>query len=103
MIESKLFDDVNRADNRVAVHNREMLEMEAAFAADMVARWGMVATIPDGEDKSGRTKVRCATPVELVYRACVTSELLFAEFKRREWIHITPSVLDKSTELQEEG
>jgi hypothetical protein len=45
------------------------------FAREFISRWGMVAAVPDGEDSSGRAKVRLSTPEELVVRAFETAEL----------------------------
>ena len=46
------------------------------YAGAMIERWGMVAACPDGEDSSGRSKLRLATPEELVDRAYAVAALL---------------------------
>jgi hypothetical protein len=43
--------------------------IEADFAESLIARWGMVAAIPDGEDSQGRSRLRLQTPQELIDRA----------------------------------
>jgi len=77
----------------VRKHENELLELEARVAIEFVTKWGMVAGMPDGEDSSGRAKLRLSTPEEVVERACVISELLFAEIrKRKDWVVDIPSI-----------
>jgi hypothetical protein len=61
-------------------------QQTAILAAQLVESWGMRAETPDGEDKSGRQKLRRVTPKELVAEACDTASLLFKEFNVRNWI-----------------
>lgn len=64
---------------------RYVLNDRAVFAQAMIERWGCVSCEYDGEDSSGRQKMRIQTPEELVTRACAIAELCTAEFKRRQW------------------
>ena len=59
--------------------------LEAHLATEIVIRWGMVAATPDGEDSSGRAKVRLLTPQELIERACETAQLLSLTFAANGW------------------
>ena len=59
--------------------------LEAHLATEIVIRWGMVAATPDGEDSSGRAKVRLLTPEELIERACETAHLLAVTFEANGW------------------
>jgi hypothetical protein len=97
MLESKKFSGTTRYDrDDVVVWNREHLELQAKFAFDFAVRWGMVAAMPDGEDSAGRQQLRLATTDELVSRSVECAEKLFDEFRRREWIHQTPSLEEVS-------
>src|SRR5215207_3668850 len=48
---------------------RKQLSMRARMAVALIEKWGMVAAIPDGEDSSGRQKLRMMKPKEMVERA----------------------------------
>ena len=60
---------------KLVAHDDEALEQTAKLAFDLVARWGCVAATPDGEDSTGRAKLRLQTPTELVSRAFDCAEL----------------------------
>jgi len=62
-----------------------MASPEAAFACALVERWGMIASIADGEDSAGRSRLRLATPEELVERALAIAELTYREIRARGW------------------
>ena len=51
------------------INENEQPEFEAKLAFAFIEKWGMIAGEPDGEDSSGRSKVRMATPEEVVKRA----------------------------------
>lgn len=91
MLESKVSKNA-WSSNPVTVWNREVMEIEARLASEMIIRWGMVAAAPDGEDSAGRAKLRLLTPAELVERACESATLLIMECRARDWVHITPSI-----------
>lgn len=59
--------------------------MELALARELIAKWGLVAGVPDGESGSGHQLFRMMTPTEIVARACETAELAFGEFVARGW------------------
>ena len=61
------------------------LTSTARLAEQLAERWGMVAAEDDGEDSAGRQKVRLATPIEVIERACAVASLLHAEFTARGW------------------
>jgi len=60
------------------------------IAIGLVAQWGMVMGHPDGEDSSGKSKLRLMTPEEVVARACDTAQLLCEELHKRDWILSLP-------------
>jgi len=72
-------DDYGQVQEGTLVMGRRSL-----LAVEMVNRWGMVAGMPDGEDSSGRARLRLATPEELVDRAVEVSNLLNLLFDRLE-------------------
>ncbi len=76
----------------IRVHERNHLELRARTSIAFIERWGMVAAVPDGEDTTGRQKLRLATPTELVERACVITEQLFSAMDSKGWITELPSV-----------
>ena len=57
-------------------------DVEGKIVIDLITRWGMVAAIPDGEDSSGRQKLRLMTPEELVERAVSTAHIFVEQAKR---------------------
>ena len=65
--------------------------MEAHMLIDLVAKWGCVACIPDGEDSAGRQKMRLQTPEELVERSAEMVERTCAALDRRGWLIERPS------------
>lgn len=80
--------------NRRASHqinDREVANWEARLASFLIERWGIVAATPDGEDSSGRAKVRALAPGELVEKACETATLAVQAFRDRGWVTLLPS------------
>ena len=75
----------------VMVYEQRALDAEARLAAQMIERWGMSAAIEDGEDSSGRSKLRLLSPHELVTRACDTAKYAMEEFNKRGWILDLPT------------
>lgn len=81
-------------DRKLQKHETELLEQEAGLAWTLIAQWGMVAGMEDGEDSSGRAKGRIQTPTELIERAFTTANLFFTEARKRGLIHIAPDLAD---------
>jgi len=76
---------------KLIVHERDHATLAARIALNLAERWGMIAAVPDGEDSSGRSKLRTMTPEEITDRACNTAESLLVEIKNRGWIAEAPS------------
>ena len=74
----------------------------AKLAAEFCLRWGMVAGVPDGEDSSGRQKLRLATPDELIDRAVTTVEKLYTVLDDRGHLVDTSETLNVLREAKEE-
>ena len=95
MIEHKFLSEHERYKNKgVTVHNTEIPEDEAKLALDLISRWGMVAAMPDGEDSSGRSKVRLSTPEELSERAFSTAKIAFETVRANGLMYKIGSFLD---------
>lgn len=91
----------NRAE--VSISKVEQPLAEARLAMELIARWGLVAAAPDGEDSSGRSKARLQTPEELVTGACETAERAFIAFRTRGWMLDVPSLSEAREELVKQG
>ena len=65
---------------------------EARFTLELIERWGMVAAEQDGEDSSGRAKLRLMTPDELAERAIATTATVFGRLRALGWITQMPDV-----------
>jgi hypothetical protein len=69
-------------------HAKHMPDMRARLACTLIEKWGMVAaTVADGEDSAGRSRMRLLTPAEVVGRACETAERAIEEMHRLGWMH----------------
>ena len=91
-MESRLrFDDYKNRRVELQVQEAEAAEMEARIACSLVEKWGLVSGVPDGEDTSGRQRIRLMSPEEVVDRAIVTSDLLVKAFRERGWMHKLPT------------
>lgn len=66
---------------KLVFHHAQHPGQEGSLAVELVARWGTVAAIPDGEDSAGRAKLRLQTPDELAERAVATSVALFRRLR----------------------
>ncbi len=75
-------------EKEIVLHQRRMVDQRASFAMQLMERWGMVAATPDGDDSSGRQKMRHLDPDEVARFACETSQFAFAEFEKRGWIAV---------------
>lgn len=73
-------------ETRVVVYDTVAADTRARMTMDLIAKWGMVAGVPDGEDSSGRSRIRLATPEEIVQRAIDTTNLAFNQMVRDSWI-----------------
>ena len=70
----------------VCIHKTEETENEAKLAFALIERWSMVA-IPDGEDSSGRSKLRLITVEELTERAFETAKSAFQRARDNGLMH----------------
>ncbi len=68
------------------IYKKRLLGLAAGISVEMVQKWGLVAAMDDGEDSTGRHKVRMMTIEELVQRACDSAQKLIEEFEKRDWL-----------------
>ena len=92
--EFKVTSKYSNSGNMVMVHSRESPAWKARLACALIEKWGLVAAAPDGEDSSGRAKLRKLTPTELVAEATEVADLAVEEFRRRNWVTELPSFSD---------
>lgn len=97
MISFPLFTNQKR---EVIDYRLEYPDWVARMATTMVEKWGMVTAESDGEDTSGRAKLRLSTPDELVTRAVDTAEKLIAALRERGHVVRTPSYEEVLTEAR---
>lgn len=91
-ISSKVFDDrFQSREGSIGVWETEHLTMEGKIALAMVERWGLVQGQEDGEDSSGRAKLKLMVPEDVVARAMTVTELFITAVRSRNWTTIVPS------------
>lgn len=73
-------------------HERFSHDWRARFATVCIERWGMIVAQPDGEDSTGRQKMRMTTPAEIVERACDCADAADLAFRKRGWALTLPSL-----------
>jgi len=78
----------------ILITKTEALTAEASMAMLLIERWGLVAAEIDGEDTSGRQKIRRLVPKELVDQACDTAKIAFESFRERGWVAKLPTLTE---------
>ena len=73
---------VKRIEVKLKIHH------QAQVFAEMICRWGMVAGSPDGEDSSGRSKMKLLEPADVIARAEHMTHLYFEVAKVKGWIEV---------------
>lgn len=91
-IERKIY----KGSTEISVCQTEAPDPRAVMAMDLMRNLAMVACVPDGEDSSGRQKLRLMSEVEVVNRANEISRLAWNKFRTNGWILDLP--LPKSGE-----
>ncbi len=74
---------VYNEEKTVRAFYTEAPDRAASFAMELLEKWGLVAAMPDGEDSSGRAKMRLPTTQELVTRSFDIAEAAMAEARTR--------------------
>jgi hypothetical protein len=89
-------------DKEVKVFEREFLTKEAAYAFELIQKWGMILGIEDGEDSSGRAKNRPATPQEVVDRAFEVTDLFFTRAREKGFVIDLPDLNEINAVVKKE-
>lgn len=66
-------------------------EPEAHLAIELMRQLAIVAAETDGEDKTGRQKLRLLKPDEVAIRACEIAAEAYKEFQARGWLKDLPA------------
>lgn len=69
----------------------EAMSVEAHLAFQLIERWGMVFAAPDGEDSSGRAKIKPEEPEVIVGRAFEITTLFVQEARNRGLMVTVPA------------
>ena len=99
-IESKVTKEHFDNTPKQVVNDTDYFNKKAYVTMEMISRWGMVAGTPDGEDSSGRSKLRLATEKELIERAFKIADLMFDEIELRDWSMNTATFEDMDLAVQ---
>lgn len=59
---------------------------KAQLALELCKHFSTLVSEYNGEDSSGRQKLRMMTPAEVTLRACAIADILFDEFTERGWV-----------------
>lgn len=65
-------------------------QQQATFAMELMKNLAIAAATPDGEDSSGRAKLRLMTEAEIVSRATLIAQMSWDTFKDMGWILEVP-------------
>jgi menaquinone-dependent protoporphyrinogen IX oxidase len=79
-------------DKEVTVYSTQIPDATAVLAMQYLERWSMVAAMPDGEDSSGRAKLRLPTTEEVVARAYDIAERAVSMAKERGHVIDVPDL-----------
>jgi hypothetical protein len=101
MIQTKVRDRFN--DKSLFVHETELLEQEARIALDMIVKIGFATAIDDGEDTTGRHKLKLMTPEEVVERAFKISSLFMATAREKKLTYNAADISAFETPVNKKG
>jgi len=75
----------------------QMPDQRMLLLTALLEKHAMVAAAPDGEDSSGRQRLRLSTPAELVARCAELVELSYSTAREKGWLVeiIRPSETDE--------
>lgn len=81
--------------SEISITENEYAEQEAKIAIEMIVKWGCVAAEPDGEDSSGRQKMKMMSEKTLVKRAFKAAKLAMDYARANGLIHTCPDKLEE--------
>ncbi len=88
MNQDTAFQEVATYDDgsEIKVYAVEYPNQQARIAIDLVSKWGIVAARVDGEDSTGRQKLRNIDAEELARVACDAAAALWMQLRQRGWM-----------------
>lgn len=93
MSETKTRIETDYSEKRqVVLYQTETLDNVGRLAVVLIEKWALIAAEPDGEDASGRQKMRMATPSELARRAFDIAEETWREARARGHLVALPDL-----------
>ena len=84
----------------VSVNDTDYFGSRAKIVVELISKWGIVAAVPDGEDRKGRSKLRLMEPDELISRAFTIADKMFNEFEMRQWMIQVPDFETRDLAVQ---
>jgi hypothetical protein len=81
-----------RGRPEITIHDTEVAQPQALIAERLMSHLAIVAAMPDGEDSSGRQKLRMMTPAEVVTRANDIADLAWKQWRQRNWLLDIPDL-----------
>ncbi len=90
----------------IQFHNTEILKPRAEFVKELVARWGMVQAVDNGEDSSGRHQLGLMPPADVVNRAMEVSDLMYKALAKNDLMIKLPTLDEMQTiadEMEDPG
>lgn len=73
-------------------------DLRARIALDIARHCSMVAAVEDGEDTTGRQKMRLLTPSEVANRAVDIANFMYERFETLEWLAEAPIMPDEAAD-----
>jgi len=76
----------------LVVHAKKLPDCRGRYAMDILERFATIMADEDGEDSSGRQKLKRMKAKEVVKIACDISNELFKELENRKWLLDSPKI-----------
>jgi hypothetical protein len=77
------------------------LDIRARMALDIAKHCSMMTAAEDGEDSTGRQKIRLLTPSEIATRAVDIASLMYDRFCELDWLADNPLLGEDETDEDE--
>jgi len=75
---------------QVGIYKTQVPNMRGTLALELLQRYALITTKPDGEDTAGRQKWLLQSPDELVERVCTIADTMITELEKRDWLVAVP-------------
>ena len=84
-------EDTYKGRTQLLIFKTKMPTEEGQLAVDLLRHLAIVAGDVDGEDSSGRSKLRLLEPKEVAARAVAIAEAAWAAFEDKGWVLPLPA------------